>query len=316
MRWSSWSWVGVLVLLALACGDDKPAAKSCPDAAAVGALLACECADGGMGQQLCKAGSTLSDCDCAFGVGTGGSSGAASGSGGTGAGGSSTTGTPPGQLPDAGMSPPVQEQDAGPGNNEAPPVELPTDGNQLAVCETDRDCSMNFGCYASGPGVGYCTIECAVTDDCMSLADGVYACGQSGLCSAQCQGTDDSASCPSGMQCLELGSADAFRCQYPDPAEQPASAFGPCMRGSACAANLECIGTGMSATGFCSHACTPDNADCSDLVPSTGTLEPICEPQGPMLGVCALDCSDNGDGCPDGMQCVTQGFYQLCGYAQ
>jgi hypothetical protein len=95
-------------------------------------------------------------------------------------------------------------------------------------------------------------------------------------------------------------------------AEPTGTAFAACMGGGSCVDGLECAGDSMGNAGFCTHGCTPADPDCSDVVAPSGTIAASCVPQTQNMGTCALNCEAMPGGCPEGMQCVQQGFYQLC----
>jgi hypothetical protein len=207
---------------------------------------------------------------------------------------------------DAGMMAGDSAQDP---MSEPEPVVLPMDGTQFAVCENDRDCDMGLGCYGAGAATGYCSAECEGDEDCAALGAN-FGCGQSGLCAAECEGEQDSA-CPAHMRCTPVGE-DTFRCQYPpELTEEPPVPFGGCENDMDCG-ELECLGSAMGGSGFCSRACTPEEPGCEDLMPASGSIQPTCVPQNPQLGRCALDCEAAPDGCPEGLSCQQQGFYRLC----
>jgi hypothetical protein len=285
----------------------------------------CGCPGSRTGTATCGADGELSACDCGGDGGTAGSGGRG-GSGGSSAGrggssGAGSGGTTP--VPDGGTTDP--EADAGDDPMTMPPPDpmLPMDGNQLAVCDNDRDCNMNLGCYSPESG-GFCTRTCEQEQDCADLPGATYHCGQSGLCSVECENADDDASCPPGLECTQRGDGDgggngggdAFRCLYPEAAPEPGgTAFAQCEGGS-CMDGLQCLGDNMGQTGFCSHDCTPEDSDCSDVPAPSGTIAATCVPQTPEQGVCALNCEAMPAGCPTGMQCVEQGFYMLCLYRE
>jgi len=322
--------LGALALLAcmtFSCGDDDDDdSASCPADAAAGTEVACKCGSR-TGTATCSAGGEPGECECsdAGTSGSGGRGGSSSGSGGAssgrgGSGGAGSGGSTPTQ--DGGTDP---EADGGSDEEPTmPPTDpmLPMDGNQLAVCDDDRDCNMNLGCYSPESG-GFCTRVCEQEQDCAALPGAIYHCGQSGLCSVECMNADDDASCPPGLECTQRGGGgdgngggggDAFRCLYPEAADpEPAGTpFAQCQGGGECMDGLQCLGDNMGQPGFCSHDCTPQDSDCSDVPAPSGTIAPTCVPQTPEQGICALNCEAMPAGCPAGMQCVEQGFYQLC----
>ena len=335
--------IGAALLLAcvlFSCGDDDDGGASrCP--ADESESVSCRCDDGSQGSAPCGADGSVGQCECvgdggmsgrggtgASGTGSGGTSAggtggtSAGGTGGTSAGGSGGSMTDPDQ--DGGQDPmPV----AGGNPDPMPDPARPMDGNQLATCENDRDCNMNMGCYGAEAG-GFCTRECENDEDCASLQGAAYSCGNSGLCIVECENADDDASCPTGLACVAIGGGggggDAFRCLYPEADEPSGGAFAECNGGGggpgpgggdSCGDGLQCIGDTQMTSGFCSHGCTPEDQDCSDVAAPSGTLTASCIPQGPEQGVCALDCKATPAGCPTGMECITQGFYSLCRYA-
>jgi hypothetical protein len=90
-----------------------------------------------------------------------------------------------------------------------------------------------------------------------------------------------------------------------------------------CEDGLLCSGGGFGASGYCTIACMPGGDDCGDISAPSGDLEPACTSTfggpGPMpTGRCTLDCSDDEEGCPDGMACISTGMgmaaTQRCGY--
>ncbi|HMI90611.1 MAG TPA: hypothetical protein VK509_04570 [Polyangiales bacterium] len=324
--------LGTLALLAFmtfSCGDDDDdGAARCPADAAAGSEVSCSCGGSRTGTATCSAKGDLAKCECSDAGtssnggrgGSAGSSGASSGSGGRGGAGSG------GSTPAQDSGTPEPEADAGDDEEPMPPSDpmLPMDGNQLAVCDNDRDCNMNLGCYGAGSG-GFCTRACEQEQDCADLPGATYHCGGSGLCSVVCENADDDASCPPGLECTQRGGGgdgnggggDAFRCLYPEaPAEPEGMPFAQCEGGGSCMDGLQCLGDNMGQPGFCSHACTPQNSDCSDVPAPSGTIAATCVPQTPEQGVCALNCEAMPAGCPAGMQCVEQGFFQLCLYRE
>jgi hypothetical protein len=317
--------IGAVALFAcvlFSCGDDDDdVAKDCPGDAAAGTTVTCSCSGARTGTATCGADGRVSACDCDSDAGTAGTGGR-SGSGGSsaGRGGSSTAGSG-GSTPaqDSGATDP--DEDGGSEPEPMTPVEptLPMNGNQLSVCDSDRDCNMNLGCYNPDSG-GFCSRVCEQDQDCADLPGAMYHCGQSGVCSVECENADDDASCPAGLECSQRadgggggGGPASFRCLYPEtPAEPAGTPFSLCEGGGECMDGLQCLGDNMGQPGFCSHACTPENSDCSDVPAPSGTIAPTCVPQTPEQGVCALDCEAMPAGCPTGMQCVEQGFYMLC----
>jgi len=335
MRSTLYMVMGTLALAAAGCGNEEEPETPCPADASAGAALSCPCGDGGEdGEQICQADGKLSDCDCSDAFGGSGGGGGRAGRGGAGAGasgrGGSTAedddgGTPPTESDAGGAMTP--QPDAGPMTPTAP---LPADGNQLAVCQNGRDCNMNLDCYAVGPGRGFCSQVCEGDEECMALPGAAYVCATSGICNIPCQDEADTQSCPGGMVCLDLnegggdngggqGNEPAFRCKYPpqepeEPEGQPA--FGPCNGQSDCQDGLDCVDDLMgNDTGYCSVPCN-EPAACAELMPSSGTIAPSCEPNSPTMGTCALDCSAAPAGCPDGMMCLMTNFYSRCGYQE
>ena len=325
----------LLACVTFSCGDDDDESSRCPKGAGDDAVT-CRCDDGSQGTAKCGADGSVGMCECRSDGGTSGSGGrggssasgsggsSASGSGGSstsGSGGSSTSGSggsTPGPDEDAGQDPPADAgMDADPDPNPAP-----TDGNQLAACDNDRDCNMNLGCYGGQNG-GFCTRECERDQDCASLQGAEYHCGNSGLCSVECDGPNDDAACPGDLECISVGGGQGGggqqggRCLYPadDNDPEPNGPFAECNGGGSCQDGLQCIGDNQDQSGFCSHNCTPEDQDCSDVPAPSGALTASCVPQGPNQGICALDCKANTAGCPTGMECVAQGFYSLCRYA-
>jgi hypothetical protein len=320
--------VGALALIAcvtFSCGDDDDDGERCPADAAAGIEVPCGCPGSRTGTATCGADGELSACDCGGDGGTAGSggrggSGGSSNAGRGGSSGAGSGGTTP--VQDGGTTDP--EADAGDDPVTMPPPDpmLPMNGNQLAVCDNDRDCNMNLGCYGPESG-GFCTRACEQEQDCADLPGATYHCGQSGLCSVECENADDDASCPPGLECTQRGggdgggNGDAFRCLYPEAAPEPEGmAFAQCEGGGSCMDGLQCLGDNMGETGFCSHDCTPEDSDCSDVPAPSGTIAATCVPQTPEQGVCALNCEAMPAGCPAGMQCVEQGFYMLCLYRE
>ena len=197
--------------------------------------------------------------------------------------------------------------DAGNMEEPDPPSE---DGDQLSVCTRRNDCAKDLGCYAVGPGRGFCTARCDTDRDCEALAGAEYTCSSEGLCKIDCRraGPSDEM-CPDGLLCtmlvepgMPMGDpgmppAERLGCQYPpaaDPGANPESdgrTFSACSVADACNDGLQC-----TAAGYCSPTCDRP-ADCKR--PRSGSIVPTCEEQR-----CVLSCGDKPEGCPNGMTCV------------
>lgn len=236
---------------------------------------------------------------------------------------SSDSGSPPpvGTPSDAGGSPasdagdepaPTDDAatptDAGSMQEPDPPGE---DGDQLSACTKRNDCDKELGCYAVGPGRGFCTAKCDTDRDCAALAGAEYTCSSEGLCKIDCRraGPGD-VMCPDGLLCtvlvepgMPMGDpgmppAERLGCKFPpnDPDPDPAPqndgrAFSTCSAADDCNAGLQC-----SALGYCSPVCERA-ATCRR--PRSGVIMPTCEEQR-----CVLSCTDKPEGCPNGMTCV------------
>ena len=74
--------------------------------------------------------------------------------------------------------------------------------------------------------------------------------------------------------------------------------------------------------GYCTASCMLPDGDCGDVADAAGDLTPECTavigPGAGMMGRCTLDCSEDEEGCPDGMTCINMGGgmggVQRCGY--
>jgi hypothetical protein len=323
----------LLACIMFSCGDDDDAANRCAGADEI----SCTCENGDKGTAQCDDDGGAGECQCdgdasaggsggsgTSGSGASGSSSAGSSASGSGASGSSASGSggSAGSEDDGGAEPAA---DSGMPPTMMPPPNIPMDGNQLAGCDDDRDCNMNLGCYAPDNG-GFCSRVCEGDEECASLMGAEYHCSQTGVCAVECANADDDDSCPGDLQCVAVGGGgdqggggDVFRCLYPPAMDPEVGAFAECGGGGGgdgnnCMDGLNCVGDNGGNPGFCSHACTPQDQDCSDVAPPSGTITASCVPQGPENGVCALDCEAMPAGCPTGMECVEQGFYSLCRY--
>jgi hypothetical protein len=317
------------------CGDDDDAGDPCPTGVEPGGAVTCSCGDAASpGMQMCGEDKKLTACKCpdesstgsgGANAGSGGTATMSSGTGGAGGkgGGTSGSGGSGGDAEDGGTA----QKDAGSTPDDTTPP--PMDGNQLSLCETGVDCNRGLDCYnPAGGGDGFCTKPCETADDCMGIAGAAYTCSMSTqLCVIDCDGEDDT-SCPDGMRCLVNGfggggqgqQAASYRCEY--PAMQAANSGGAWEECSSpnsddCAMGLTCNGSGAAASGsgFCAQRCTNNN-ECT-MMPGSGSIMPTCEGGGmggPGMGTgganrtCVLDCSDDADGCPDGMTCVENRF--------
>jgi hypothetical protein len=318
--------IGMLACaIAYGCGDDDDdSAGSCPTDAKAGDKVSCHCGDAGVGQATCKNDGKLGSCMCdgdggSAGSGSGGSGGK-SGSGMSGNGGSSASGSGGSSGSSGEDDGGVADEDSGVGQQQQPPPTtpaVPTDGNQFTACTKDRDCNRNLGCYSPEAG-GFCSAVCERDEDCAALKPSGFHCSTTGVCALTCMNAGDTASCPPGMMCTAVGGGGGgeLRCLYPTQMAEPrGAAFAQCQGGGgSCMDGLMCAGAVMGNPGFCTHSCTPQDSDCSDVVPASGTISASCVPQNPELGTCALDCEAMTDGCPDGMDCVEAGFYHVCMY--
>ncbi len=332
-------WASGLVLMGIGCAFHDNPMLACP-AGVVGQSMACMC--GGLTDTAtCLATPQLDPCVCAdAGVpGTGGTSGTGGvagsggsmggaagnlGTAGTGGATDSTGGTDGGRAA-------TSDQDGGPGGGTGGSVAPPpaTHGNQLAPCSGAVDCNTALDCYspASDTATGYCSQACSMDSDCPSGGP-AYTCeaaagtGASKLCAIDCSGTGDT-SCPSGMGCVAVAGGDGnnlgYRCMYPGSDRDAGSGNGDksaewesCMTAADCNANLYCAGTstGTSGVGTCVRSCT-SSSDCTRS-PSSGNVTPSCVASvlgasgGPAM-ICGLDCTNDMNGCPDGMTCAWWG---------
>lgn len=215
---------------------------------------------------------------------------------------------------DAGMDPmDPMDDDAGmdPMTDPEPPkdVVIKTDGKELAGCSDDRDCNKGLGCVPNNdtPERGYCSPSCQDDMDCTLFGD-ASSCSQSmNLCIQRCDGADDM-SCMNDMTCQSRGGfpVPSYMCQYPAPPPPPVvypkaweecSNFGPACDGD----TLSC----HNSLSYCTPDCTLDS-ECT--MPGSGSIAPSCQSVGSGSDVCVLDCSNDENGCPDGMTCQGPGF--------
>jgi len=98
--------------------------------------------------------------------------------------------------------------------------------------------------------------------------------------------------------------------------EPPPPTYGDCSSSSDCPGDETCASVGGGGGGFpignryfCSEPCDNDQ-DCSP--PSSGNASSGCSSSGfPGTSRCELDCGGNAN-CPDGMDCVANGFASVC----
>jgi hypothetical protein len=297
--------IGAFALLG--CSGDDEAVVNTPDGGDAGG----EGGAGGAGGQGGESGE--------------GGTAAMSGEGGSGGMNAGTGGTDPDD--DGGVDPVDAGGDAG-----EPAQPLPDDGNQGSVCEDGTDCNQDLDCYNAGTdGQGFCSATCEMDDDCTAIAGAAYVCSMStGVCIVECEGEDDEESCPDGMACVNTsgfggGGMASYRCKYPDapPAAGTAQAFEACSMEEPCAAGLVC-NAAFGGAGYCTASCTPPDGDCDAVADAAGDLTAECTTAlggpGGAMGRCTLDCSDDEEGCPDGLTCIDMGGpmggVQRCGVDQ
>lgn len=299
--------VGLGALVITACsGDDEEAPAGCGDAAV--------CTDGGAGTSGGSGGTGGGGSGGTGGTGGMGTTGGMGGAGGTGGTGGSDPDDDGGVMPGDGD---------GDGDASVPTQPLPDDGNQASVCENGTDCNQGLDCYNAGAqGQGFCSATCEEDMDCESIAGATYRCSMStGVCIVECEGEDDTESCPDQMVCVNTagfgggggGGMASYRCKYPDapPPEGTAQAFEACSMEEPCVDGLVCNGGGFGGSGYCTAECELPAGDCSSVADAAGDLTAECTMGfgGPGGGGarCTIDCSENEDGCPEGMTCISTG---------
>ena len=330
----------LMAAFASGCGDDVTSVPAgCPDGAVPGAVLECRCSSGTRGVQRCGEDGNLERCECASdtsGTAAPATSGGTAPAGGAGgrerdAGGRATDGGV--RKRDAGASAmDAATADSGAGTEPAPdagadtgstPIDSgtnmkpevmppPMTGDQLSICDEPSDCNPDLGCYTAGPGRGFCTRTCQDHVDCTDLGGANYTCSDDGLCEIDCSGGPPGVEkCPEGLICVQISGPGTGgvrnRCKYPASAGTSGDPFSACSVSAECDDGLECVGAFLTIAGYCTHACTESN-ECTERA-SSGTIEPACQ-----TNVCALDCSADPEGCPDGMTCVETPLFSQCTY--
>ncbi len=270
------------------CGDDSGGGGCEP-----GEInTACFCSADEMGEQVCQADRTYTECDCDGPGGNGGDGGSAGSSSMAGSAGAAG-GTPDPIIP-AGLI--------------------------GAPCTSDADCSDavdNFKCILEtsnvefdglgGPEGGYCTVPCSGTPDCSAL-DGASACGLfddatgQGYCLALCLAGNNPEKCGDG--------GTDFRAQacVENPNAAPVGVCFPfCTSDEACGPGRFCA-LGGAAAGLC-----------VDEAPVGGGIGAACDPNG-MGEECASEIclTFSQGGVPVGAFCSASCTYAAqfgCGYA-
>jgi hypothetical protein len=222
-------------------------------------------------------------------------------------------------LPD-GSTPPVTKPDAAVINNALTP--LPHDGARGSICYGNGDCTGDdLKCLLpAGSAIpGICVDDCDTSMDCKAIDENKGTCSNGdieftpGLCEYPCGGpkNDGKGKCPEDMVCENFSSnflLPDWQCRYPagggKKTEKPFTKCETAHEGGDCEGLSWCWQPSLSLSsavlphGYCSPICTND-ADCKGADEGT-TAKAVCNI---LRGRCEYDCGVTGARCPLGMNC-------------